>query len=93
MPARLETGHALVVRDLAFSYASQAPVFEGVSLDIRHREIVCLLGGSGCGKSTLLRAVSGLARPTRGQITLLGQVAAKPHPRAALAFQQPSLLP
>ena len=68
-------------------------VFEGVSLDVREREIVCLLGGSGCGKSTLLRTLAQLDAPLRGTIDFLGAPLQAPHPRAALVFQQPSLLP
>lgn len=84
---------ALAARDLAFSYASGPPVFEQVSLDIGPCEIVCLLGGSGCGKSTLLRVVAGLAAPAHGYVSFLGEPLRSPHPRAALVFQKPGLLP
>lgn len=88
-----EAALALVGQDLSFAYASGPAIFEGVSLGVRHREIVCLLGGSGCGKSTLLRVMAGLAAPTRGSVTFLGQPLSRPHPRAALVFQHASLLP
>ncbi len=84
---------ALEARKLAFAYDGAAPIFEDVSLRIRHREIVCLLGASGCGKSTLLRALGGLTRATRGSVHFLGQPLLRPHPRAAIVFQQASLLP
>ncbi len=80
-------------RELGFSYADGTPVFQSISLDVKAGEIVCLLGGSGCGKSTLLRTLAGLAPPTQGRVEFLGQPLAEPHPRAALLFQQPSLLP
>ncbi|HRO57955.1 MAG TPA: ABC transporter ATP-binding protein [Burkholderiaceae bacterium] len=83
----------LSIRGLAFSYGRAAPVFDDVSLDIADREIVCLLGGSGCGKSTLLRTAAGLEAPTRGEIRFLGERLSRPHPRAALVFQQAGLLP
>ncbi|HTM71506.1 MAG TPA: ABC transporter ATP-binding protein [Luteimonas sp.] len=88
-----ETGLALAGQGLAFAYGSRPPIFEGVSLAVHHREIVCLLGGSGCGKSTLLRTMAGLAPPTRGSVAFLGQPLTRPHPRAALVFQHASLLP
>jgi len=69
------------------------PVFDQVSLQVRPREIVALLGVSGCGKSTLLRLLSGLGRPQAGEVQFMGQPLQRPHPRAALLFQQPSLLP
>ncbi|NMG36063.1 ATP-binding cassette domain-containing protein [Azoarcus sp. TTM-91] len=78
---------------LSFAYADGSPVFSEVSLAIRRREIVCLLGGSGCGKSTLLRTLAGLERPAAGQVAFLGQPCSAPHPRSALVFQQASLLP
>ncbi|THT98785.1 ABC transporter ATP-binding protein [Lampropedia puyangensis] len=78
---------------LSFSYGDGQPIFEEVSLSVRPREIVALLGGSGCGKSTLLRALSGLTRSHSGTVEFLGAKQTRPHPRAALVFQQPSLLP
>lgn len=87
----------LEARDLSFGYARGLAVFEGVSLDVAPREIVCLLGGSGCGKSTLLRTLAHLdAQATgraNGQIRFLGEPLDAPHPRAAMVFQQPGLLP
>lgn len=88
----------LRARGLRFGYGARpVPVFDQVSLDIRPREIVCLLGGSGCGKSTLLRVLgrldTGNAGHAAGDIEFLGEKLLKPHPRAALVFQQPSLLP
>jgi len=78
---------------LSFAYAGAGPTFAGVSLGIRRREIVCLLGGSGCGKSTLLRVLAGLEAPSTGQVRFLGAPQDRPHPRSALVFQQASLLP
>jgi len=80
---------------LAFRFGddSAAPLFSGISLAVKPREIVCLVGGSGCGKSTLLRTLAGLQAATRGSITFLGRPLMAPHPRAAMVFQQPSLLP
>jgi NitT/TauT family transport system ATP-binding protein len=86
------TASALQARGLRIGYGGHA-VVDGISLDIDKREIVCLLGGSGCGKSTLLRGLAGLATPQAGSVSFLGVPLREPHPRAALVFQQPSLLP
>jgi NitT/TauT family transport system ATP-binding protein len=83
----------LEARDLSFAWPHQAPLFEGVDLSVREGEIVALLGGSGCGKSTLLRLLAGLATPSGGSIVFDGAPLVAPHPRAALLFQRPSLLP
>ncbi|GGI18542.1 ABC transporter ATP-binding protein [Oxalicibacterium faecigallinarum] len=83
---------ALEGRNLRFGYGSRT-IFKDVSLHVRKREIVCLLGGSGCGKSTLLRVLAGLAEQQQGEVSFLGKPLDAPHPRAALVFQQASLLP
>jgi branched-chain amino acid transport system ATP-binding protein len=44
-------------------------VLKGVSLDIAEGRIVALLGANGAGKSTTLKAISGLLRPERGEVT------------------------
>ena len=44
-----------------------------VSLRVQTGEIVAVLGSNGAGKSTTLRAISGLVRPSAGQIVLDGQ--------------------
>lgn len=44
-----------------------------LSLEVRQGEIVALLGANGAGKTTTLSAVSGLIRPSSGQIMLNGR--------------------
>ena len=45
-------------------------VIDGVSLTIRDRSIVTLLGPNGCGKSTLLHLIGGVDRPTSGKVII-----------------------
>ena len=57
----------LGVQDLEVRYGA-ITALHGVSLEIHQGEIVTLIGANGAGKTTLLRAISGLLRPSAGQI-------------------------
>jgi len=58
--------------DLSKKYGD-LEVVKNVSLTIDAGEFVCLVGKSGCGKTTLLSLLSGLEKPTRGQVVLNGK--------------------
>ena len=45
---------------------------DGVDLEVREGELVCLLGPSGCGKTTLLRLAAGLEQLQDGRIAITG---------------------
>ncbi|PZR57032.1 MAG: ABC transporter ATP-binding protein [Candidatus Meridianibacter frigidus] len=45
----------------------------GISIRVEESEIVTLIGANGAGKTTTLRAISGLVRPSRGEITFGGR--------------------
>lgn len=61
----------LDIRALHAGYG-QMKVLHGVDLDVGAGEIVALLGSNGAGKSTLNNNVSGLYRPTAGEILFEG---------------------
>ncbi len=48
-------------------------VLKRITLHVGQGEIVALIGANGAGKSTLLRALSGLHRPTEGEILFRGE--------------------
>jgi putative ABC transport system ATP-binding protein len=48
-------------------------VVKEVSISVNAGEFVCLVGKSGCGKTTLLSLLSGLERPTKGDVVLNGK--------------------
>src|ERR1700710_1977819 len=68
-------------------------VLDDVNLTLRSGEIVGLLGRSGSGKSTLLRIVSGLLRPTAGDVTWRGVPLRGPAEGVAMVFQSFALFP
>ncbi|MGW2857176.1 ATP-binding cassette domain-containing protein, partial [Streptomyces sp. NPDC001215] len=45
---------------------------DGVRLDVRRGEIFGLLGPNGAGKSTVVRQLTGLLRPDRGTVEIIG---------------------
>jgi len=57
----------LEVRDLRLHYGTVEAV-KGVSLELNEGQIITLIGANGAGKSSILRAISGLQRPSSGEI-------------------------
>ncbi len=62
----------LEVKDLWVHYGT-AEALRGVSVSIEEGSIVTLLGANGAGKTTILRAISGLEKPTSGEIWYKGE--------------------
>jgi branched-chain amino acid transport system ATP-binding protein len=59
----------LELNNISVVYSNVIQVLKGVSLSVRMRQIVSLLGSNGAGKTTTLRAVSGLLKPENGKVT------------------------
>jgi branched-chain amino acid transport system ATP-binding protein len=57
----------LELKNVSSSYGS-VQALRGVTLHVDAGEVVTLLGANGAGKSTTLRTISGLIRPTSGEI-------------------------
>lgn len=62
----------LEIRDLSVHYGKIEAV-KGVSLQVEEGSIACIIGANGAGKTTILRAISGLERPSRGEIWFDGK--------------------
>jgi len=69
------------------------PVIAPTDLSIEPGQIVALLGPSGSGKSTLLRMLTGLARPSRGEVFWHGQPIRSCSPNVSIVFQSFALFP
>jgi branched-chain amino acid transport system ATP-binding protein len=57
----------LEIENLHVHYGNVAAL-HGINLHVRQGEIVAILGANGAGKTTMLHAISGLLRPTQGEI-------------------------
>jgi NitT/TauT family transport system ATP-binding protein len=66
---------------------------EGINLQVRPGEFVCVVGPSGCGKSTLLHLIAGLAQPSAGTVLLDGRPVDGPDTGRILIFQDLGLFP
>ncbi len=77
----------LEVKDLNTFY-EQSHILQGVSLNVDHGEIVCLLGRNGVGKSTTLKSIIGLVKPRSGEVLFKKQNVAgmPPHVVAKLGM-------
>ena len=62
----------LELRNVA-SYYGSVQALKGVSLRVEPGEVVTLLGANGAGKSSTLRTISGLLRPSAGEVWFEGQ--------------------
>ena len=71
----------LEINDLVVRYG-EIEALRGVSIKVEEGQVVTLLGSNGAGKSTTLRAISGLAKPTSGDILFDGKSIAGLGPEA-----------
>ncbi len=62
----------LRIRKLQAGYGDVA-VLTDINMEVKKNELVALVGSNGAGKSTLLRTISGLLRPTMGEILFSGR--------------------
>ncbi|CAM4481265.1 ABC transporter ATP-binding protein [Paenibacillus phoenicis] len=57
-------------------YHNLKKALNNISIDIRRREAVGIIGSNGAGKSTLLKLLTGIIKPTEGSISISGRVSA-----------------
>ena len=66
----------LSLQNISFSYG-RTPVLKDISYEFEKGKMYCIIGKSGAGKTTLLSLLSGLAKPTAGDIIYDGKSIAK----------------
>ena len=62
----------LSIKNLKAGYG-KVQVLHGISFEVPKGKLVTLIGSNGAGKTTTMRAVSGMIRPTEGEIALNGE--------------------
>jgi ABC-type lipoprotein export system ATPase subunit len=68
-----------------------AAALQGVSLEARSGEQLCILGPSGAGKTTLLRVIAGLREPSAGVVRVLGSDIGRLPARARAALRHDAI--
>ena len=81
----------IVLKDLRKVYRmgdEKIIALDNISLSIKEKEFICLLGTSGSGKSTLLNMMAGLEKPTKGEIIINNQKIHKLNEKNVTKFRQ-----
>ena len=97
LPAAAKTNALVAVDQVRKLYpkgtGEDVLVLDSVSMVLKDKEIVSLLGRSGCGKTTLLRIIAGLMPASAGEVTINGRPVSGPAPDVAMVFQSFALFP
>jgi nitrate/nitrite transport system ATP-binding protein len=94
--AAYNTAPSININNVSVSFKTPKGIYTAVkdiSLTVKKGEIVTLIGHSGCGKSTLMGTISGMVKPTAGEVKANGAAITKPGPDRGIVFQNYSLLP
>ena len=68
------TGVPMVLAEKVSKNFGTNRVLRGISLEVRHGEVLCMVGPSGSGKSTFLRCINHLERVDGGRLSIDGQL-------------------
>jgi len=87
-------GDILELRGVSFSYGKEKALIDGLELGIGEGDFIGLLGANGSGKSTILKLLSGILKPSRGEVRLWGKhiTALRNRDRAKLLSYLPQTL-
>lgn len=62
----------LSIKNLEAGYG-KVKVLHGISIDVPKSQVITLIGSNGAGKTTTMRAITGMIKPTAGEITMDGK--------------------
>ncbi len=83
----------LEVRDVRAGYLAGQDILNGVELEVRPGEIVCVIGPNGAGKSTVFKAVYGLVPVRSGRVLCGGRDITNIAPQDALRVAGITIVP
>lgn len=62
----------LSIKNLEAGYG-KVKVLHGIGIEVPNGQVITLIGSNGAGKTTTMRAITGMIKPTAGEITLSGK--------------------
>ena len=71
-----QNGYLVQVKDVVKSFKvgdGEITILKGISFDVENGEFVSIVGPSGNGKSTLLNMITGIDRPSNGEVIVTGR--------------------
>ena len=71
-----QNGYLVQVKDVVKSFKvgdGEVTILKSISFDVKDGEFVSIVGPSGNGKSTLLNMITGIDRPTAGEVIVTGR--------------------
>ena len=84
---------SILLREISFCYGEKK-ILDQISLAVREKEHIGILGGSGCGKSTLLKILAGLYPVKEGHCEVAGEREPdRIRKQVAMVMQSPGLFP
>ncbi|MDD6441301.1 MAG: ABC transporter ATP-binding protein [bacterium] len=72
---------------------SRLQALDNINLEIKKGEFVAIVGASGCGKTTMLNIMSGILKPSQGEVLLDGRPISQGRHRIGYISQTETLLP
>jgi len=88
---------AIDFRDVSLRFISgdgtATVTLRNFSMSVARGEFIAIVGPTGCGKSTTLNLITGLLRPTVGEVEVMGQKVDGIDPRIGFVFQADAVFP
>lgn len=91
--SRADDEHVVSVHGLGKKYKKGAEALKGLNLEIKKGDLFGLVGPDGAGKTTALKILSGVMRPTNGEVRVLGKAPADARAKIGYVPQNCALYP